>query len=132
MLDGAWTESIAGGGGEERARPITGEGFREWSDSLRQVEDMLDDPELRSRAAGIRDRAREMRRDVRRHSAEPQWSEIEEMIASPLRQLRTDVAAELLRRSAERSAVVPIDRDPVPDEFTEAVRKYYEQLGSGH
>jgi hypothetical protein len=26
---------------------------------------------------------------------------------------------------------VPIDRDPVPPQFTEGVRRYYERLGSG-
>ena len=91
---------------------------------------MLEDPEMRSRAAGIRDRARELRREFTRHSREPQWSELEEMLATPLRELQQDVRAELLRRSAERNAIVPMDRDPVPDEFTDAVRKYYEQLGT--
>ena len=43
------------------AGPIAGEGFREWSDRLREVEEMLDDPELRSEVARIRDRARGMR-----------------------------------------------------------------------
>lgn len=128
LLDGNWTDSL---GGEDQPRPITGEGFREWAEQLRQVEDMLQDPELRSRAAGIRDRARELRREVTRHSKEPQWSEIEDMLAEPLRQLRIDVNAELLRRSAERNAVVPMDRDPVPEQFSEAVRKYYEQVGAG-
>ena len=46
-------------------------------------------------------------------------------------QLRQQVAEELLRRTAERNAVVPIDRDPVPDVYAEQVRRYYEQLGSG-
>ena len=53
------------------------------------------------------------------------------MIAQPLRELKRDVTEELMRRSAESQAPVPIDRDPVPAEFTEAVRKYYESLGSG-
>ena len=42
------------------------------------------------------------------------------------------VAEELLRRSAERQELVPIDRDPVPQEFTDRVRLYYEQLGIGN
>ena len=28
-------------------------------------------------------------------------------------------------------ALVPIDRDPVPPQFAEGVRRYYERLGSG-
>ena len=116
---------------DPRRDPLTGDGFREWSDRLRDVEEIVDDPELRSRAARVRDRAREVRRELRRHAREPQWPLVEELIAEPLRTLRRDVAEELMRRSAERNAIVPIDRDPVPDRFSEAVRLYYERLGSG-
>lgn len=111
--------------------PITGDGYQDWSDRLRDVEEMVEDSELRSQAARIRDRAREARIDFRRHSKDPQWSSIEEMIAQPLRELKRNVAEELLRRSAEKHAPVLIDRDPVPAEFTEPLRKYYESLGSG-
>lgn len=117
--------------GDPTGDPLTGEGYREWSDRLRDVEEMVDDPELRSDAARIRDRAREMRRELRRHSRQPQWPAVEELIATPLRELRREVAEELMRRSAERNATVPIDRDPVPDRFSEAVRLYYERLGAG-
>ena len=92
---------------------------------------MVDDPEMRSQAARIRDRARELRREMRRHAKEPQWPLVEELIAKPLRELRRDVAEELMRRSAERNANVPIDRDPVPEQFSDAVRLYYERLGAG-
>ena len=53
------------------------------------------------------------------------------MIATPLRELKQRVSEELLRRSAEKNAPVPIDRDPVPAEYADAVRLYYESLGSG-
>jgi hypothetical protein len=92
---------------------------------------MVDDPQLRSEAAQIRDRAREVRIDYRRHSKEPQWGLVEKMIARPLRELKQRVSEELLRRSAEKHAPVPIDRDPVPVEYADAVRQYYESLGSG-
>ncbi len=111
--------------------PIAGDGFREWSDQLRDVEEMVEDPELRTRASQIRDRARQVRTDLLRHSKAPQWNLIEEMIADPLRELQRDVQEEYMRRSAEKNAQVPVDRDPVPSQFTEAVRKYYENLGSG-
>lgn len=92
---------------------------------------MVEDPQLRSEAAQIRDRAREVRRDFRRQSKEPQWELVDKMIATPLRELKQRVSEELLRRSAEKHAPVPIDRDPVPVEFAEAVRQYYESLGRG-
>lgn len=119
------------GGAAGFSSPITGEGYREWSDRLRDVEQMIDDPRLRSEANRIRERARETRSEFRRNSKQPQWDGIEEQIAKPLRELTRSVAEELLRRSADRHAIVPIDRDPVPERYSEAVRRYYERLGSG-
>ena len=92
---------------------------------------MVADPELRSDAAQIRDRAREVRRESRRQSQPPQWDLVEEMIATPLRELKKRVSEELMRRSAERNAVVPLEREPVPDQYRDAIRDYYERLGSG-
>ncbi|TWT48188.1 hypothetical protein Pla22_51890 [Rubripirellula amarantea] len=111
------------------ASPVTGDGFREFSDSLRDVEEMVDRPELKSRAAQIRDRTREMRVDYRRNSKAPSTDKMEELIATPLRELRRDVAEELMRRSAERNAMVPIDRDPVPNQFNRSLEVYYKRLG---
>ena len=56
---------------------------------------------------------------------------MEDLIAKPLRELKRDVQEELIRRSAEKNAAVPIDRDPVPIEYAGAVERYYESLGSG-
>ncbi|MEL6105807.1 MAG: hypothetical protein AAFU85_07220, partial [Planctomycetota bacterium] len=120
-------ENLSQGGGS--IGPIRGD-FREWSDRMRDVEEMVGDARLRARAGAIRDRARQMRIDVKRHGKEPQWELVEEMVAEPLRELQRDVRAELLRRSASKNALVPIDRDPVPAEFTDAVKRYYENLGS--
>ena len=119
------------GGGAGFSSPLTGEGYRQWSDRLRDVEQMVGDPRLRSEANRIRERARETRSKLRRNSKQPQWDGIEEQIAKPLRELTRSVAEELLRRSADRHAIVPIDRDPVPERYSEAVRRYYESLGSG-
>ena len=55
--------------------PITGEGFRQWSDRMRDVEELLDDPELRAEAARIRDRVRGAREEFKRHSKEPDWNQ---------------------------------------------------------
>ncbi|MCC9601648.1 hypothetical protein LOC67_13905 [Stieleria sp. JC731] len=109
--------------------PLTGD-FREWSDRMRDVEEMVDDPELRAQATTIRDRVRQMRAEMKRHGEAPQWNLVEDMIAQPLRELEKEVRAELLRRTAGKNELVPIDRDPVPAEFADAVRRYYENLGS--
>jgi len=110
--------------------PITGEGFREWSDRLRDVEEMVDDPDLRAETARIRERARMFRADLKRHSAEPQWDVLREQVAQPLVELEGRVAEELLRRTS-KNALVPLDRDPVPPQYSEKTRRYYERLGSG-
>ena len=39
--------------------------------------------------------------------------------------------AEEVRKRDTPDALVPIDRDPVPPEFVDGVRRYYERLGSG-
>src|SRR5207245_100830 len=59
------------GGGGAPGGPITGEGFRQWSDRMRDVEELLEDPQLRAEAARIRDRARGAREEFKRHSKVP-------------------------------------------------------------
>lgn len=127
---GSFLDQFGGsdGGGDFLAGPITGTDYPQWADRLRDVEEMLDVPELRAEAARIRDRARNVRQDLKRHSVEPRWDLVELEIAGPLVELRNRVAEELARREA-REAVVPIDRDPVPTRYSELVRRYYEQLG---
>ncbi len=115
-------------GGGTWGGPITGVEYSQWSDRLRNVEEMLDVPELRAEAARIRDRVRAVRLDVKRHSREPQWDLVQMEIAGPLLQLRTRVSEELARRES-KEALVPIDRDPVPTRYSELVRRYYEELG---
>ena len=118
-------------GGDPRSfAPLAGEDFREWSDRLRDVEEMVDDPDLRAEAARIRGRAREIRAESKRHSAEPNWELVQQQVAGPLVELRDRVAEELLRRTSKK-ALVPLDRDPVPPQYSEKTRRYYERLGSG-
>jgi len=121
QFDGEETGSFAGG-------PITGAEYSQWSDRLRDVEEMLDVPELRAEAARIRDRMRSVRQDVKRHAKEPQWGLVKLEIAAPLVELRSRIHEELARRES-KDALVPIDRDPVPTRYSELVRRYYEQLG---
>ena len=109
--------------------PLTGDDFLEWSDRIRDVEELVRDPDLRAEAARIREAAREMRVEFKRHSKEPQWPLVKKMIAEPLDQLQQKITEELLRKSAERNQIIPIDRDPVPNQFRRKLDKYYESLG---
>ncbi len=112
------------------AGPIREQGFREWFDRMRATEDLIDDPQLRAEAARIRERARAAREEFKRHAKEPDWKQLQEMVVRPLNELRDRVAEEVRRRESP-DALVPIDRDPVPPEFADGVRRYYERLGGG-
>ena len=99
-------------------------------DQLRDVEEMLEDADLRGEAARIRDRARGVRIDYKRHSKDPNWDLVRTSIYGPLLELHQKVAEEILRRSGD-DVVAPLDRDPVPVEYEDQVEKYYERLGIG-
>ena len=127
---GSFLDQLGGNdnGGGFAGGPITGAEYTQWTDRLRDVEEMLDVPELRADAARIRDRMRNVRQDLKRHSREPQWDLVRMEISAPLVELQVRVAEELARRES-KEALVPIDRDPVPTRYSELVRRYYEQLG---
>lgn len=120
----------AGGQGGSRNGPIREDGFREWFDRLRATEDLIDDPAMRAEAARLRERVRAAREEFKRHAKEPDWKRLRETVADPLVELRNRVAEEVRRRESP-DALVPIDRDPVPPDFADRVRRYYERLGSG-
>lgn len=97
---------------------------------MRDVEELLTDPELRAESSKIRDRVRGAREEFKRHSKEPDWAKLRGLVADPIRQLRDRINEEVRRRESP-DGLVPIDRDPVPPQFAEGVRRYYERLGSG-
>src|SRR5262249_50756471 len=72
----------------ELAAPLTGNNFLDWSDRLRDVEEMVDDPERLAEAARIRDRARALRAEFKRHSVAPNWDLVKVKVATPLAELR--------------------------------------------
>ena len=89
---------------------------------------MLEDPELRNRVAQVRDRAKSMRAEFKRHGTEPQWDLVKSQLLNEMQSLQQRITQELARRESDR-AMVPIDREPVPEEFDSLVQKYYELLG---
>jgi len=108
--------------------PITGPGFAQWSDRLREVEEMVELPWVRDELARARERARQLRREFRRDLKKPDWAVVKLEVLHPLVEVRKEIADELARR-APADRLVPIDRDPVPARYAEAVRRYYEELG---
>ncbi|MCB1207589.1 MAG: hypothetical protein KDN18_25280, partial [Verrucomicrobiae bacterium] len=115
---------------ERRPGPITGEDYEQWADRLGNLEEMLPDEELRNSVARVRDDARAMRIDFRRDDLPPGADSINQRITEPLIELRQRVSEELAKLNRE-NPVAPIDRDPVPSEFRDLVRRYYEELGAG-
>jgi hypothetical protein len=111
--------------------PFTGRDYTQWSDRLRDVEEMLTERDLRDEAARIRDRARSIRAEFTRHGKEPQWDLVRQQITDPLTELRKHISDKLAQLQSDE-ALVPIDRDPVPGRFAELVRRYYENLGGGN
>jgi hypothetical protein len=116
------------GGGGYAGGPLTGENFVDWSDRLRDVEEMVDDPALRNEVAKARERARLMRQDYKRDAKKPDWAVVQLQVMKPLIEVRDRIADELARRE-NSDALVPIDRDPVPTRYSDLVRRYYEELG---
>jgi hypothetical protein len=117
-------------GGTGPRGPFTDERYREWSDRLRDVEDMLPQRDLRDELARVWDQAQAIRAEFKRHGKEPQWDLLRTQVIDPLTELRQRVSERLAQLQSDE-AIVPIDRDPVPDRFTELVRTYFENLGQG-
>jgi hypothetical protein len=125
----------AGGGGIEGGGrydgPLTGSQYGQWVDRLRDVEEMIDDPDLRNQVARVREEARTLRRQFGTDKKPPQWDLVQMKIVSPMRSLQSRLSEELARRQGTES-LAPVDRDPVPSKFSELVNKYYEELGRGN
>jgi hypothetical protein len=109
---------------------FTGAGYDQWSDRLRNVEELLNNPELRNEAAKVLDRARELRINLKRSNEAPQVAVLNQRITQPLIELRDRVAEELSKKDAGKN-LAPVDRDPVPAEFRDLVKRYYKELGAG-
>jgi hypothetical protein len=122
------SRGLGSGGGGEEAGPLTGEDFAGWADRLRNVEEMVDNPGIRTEVARVREIAKGVRAEFKRHSVTPNWELVQTKISTPLAELRNRLTEELARRES-RENLVPIDRDPVPPKYAEKVRRYYEELG---
>lgn len=127
LMDGGRESNGGAGGNNAPARPLTGEDFGEWSDQLRDIEEMLEDPELRNRVAQVRDRARAMRAEFKRHGEMPQWDLVKSQLLGEMQVLQQRINQEVMKLESDR-AMVPIDREPVPEEFDSLVQRYYELL----
>jgi len=119
-------DRAAGGTG---GGPITGNNYAAWAQQLRDVESVLDSPDLRNQLATVRDRVGAYRTAYRNGRRIPPPQAVRDQLLLPLGQVQVWVNEELARQQNSES-LVPLDRDPVPENYSELVRKYYEKLGS--
>jgi hypothetical protein len=95
---------------------------------LREIEEIVDFPDLRNDIAAARERARLLRQTYKNDRKKPDWAVVRVQVIDPLAQVRDRIADELARRQSSDN-LVPIDRDPVPTRYSDLVRRYYEELG---
>jgi hypothetical protein len=117
-----------GSGNTRGGSAITGGGYEEWRDRLADLEAVVTDPEAQSAVARARRAGIEMRKDFKRHSKEPDQARIENEILRPLAEAATELDVRL-REIDREDPLAPVGRDPVPDRYTEIVRRYFEELG---
>ena len=115
-------------GGSGWRGPITGGGYIDWTERLRDVEQALDSQDVRNQLATVRERVAVYRRYFRESGRAPTKEELRNKVLEPLTLARNWVGQELSRAQNERS-LVPLDRDPVQEKYSDLVRKYYEKLG---
>ena len=108
--------------------PLIDDNYVQWTDGLRDVEEMVDVPDVSTEVARIRERARTLHLEYKREGKRPDWAVITTQISTPLAEVRARVDEELLKRQS-KDALVPLDRDPVPPKYSDQVKRYYEQLG---
>jgi hypothetical protein len=121
-----------GEGGDSRTSrggiAISGDGYEKWRDRLADLEAVVTDPDAQSAVARARKAGQEMRRDFKRHSKEPDPARIQDEILKPLAEAAKELDARL-RDLDREDPLAPVGRDPVPDRYSEIVRRYFEELG---
>ncbi|MGL4400141.1 MAG: hypothetical protein ACRCXD_09760, partial [Luteolibacter sp.] len=107
---------------------VTQSGYETWRDRLADLEAIVTDPNAQSALARARQAGIEMRKDFKRHAKEPDSERIQIEILNPLAEAATQLDARL-RDLDRENPLAPVGRDPVPDRYTEVVRRYFEELG---
>jgi hypothetical protein len=108
--------------------PLTGLDYRDWENRLREVEEVIEIPELRNQVSEVRQSARDIRRENKENGKPPKWDLVDMQILRPMTELNKRLEQELSLRQPKRE-LVPVDHDPVPEQYSELVRRYYERLG---
>ena len=108
--------------------PLTGLDFRDGEDRLREVEEVIEIPELRNQVSEVRQSARDIRRENKENGKPPKWDLVDMQILRPMTEINKRLEEELSLRQPKRE-LIPVDHEPVPAQYSELVRRYYERLG---
>ena len=108
--------------------PLTGLDFRDWEDRLREVEEVIEIPELRNQVSEVRQSARDIRRENKENGKPPMWDLVDMQILRPMTEINKRLERRLSLRQPKRE-LIPVDHEPVPAQYSELVRRYYERLG---
>jgi len=133
QLGGGGNSGGASGGARGlggRSGPVTGSDYSSWTGRLRDVEQVLDAPEMRNQLATVRERVAALRAEFRRNGQKPDPQTVQNKVLQPLTEVRAWLRDELARRQ-DANSLVPLDHDPVPEHYSDLVRQYYEKLGGG-
>jgi len=87
---------------------------------------------MRDSASGVKDDVKDMLRDMKRDGKLPTSENIKNYVINPLGELSEKLEEELARLGDDDKKLVPIDKDPVPEAYSDLVKKYYEELGKGN
>ena len=117
-------------GGVGRNGPVTGNEYASWAERLRDVEQVLDAADMRNQLAAARERVGAMRAEFQRTGKKPDPQTVRTQVLAPMTDVRAWLREELARRENANS-LVPLDHDPVPENYSDLVRQYYEKLGGG-
>ena len=71
-----------------------------------------------------------MRSAWRRYGSRPGAQAVRENVLAPMSEVSVRIR-EHLSRLQNANTLAPLDHDPVPENYSELVRKYYEKLGGG-
>jgi len=126
---GSFLDQIKQQNQPQRPGPITG-GGENWTDQLRDVEETVEVPGVAEKVSKAREQIRSLSKEYKRHSKKPQWDLVEKQVLNPIKEAREHILEELARRD-DQPTLAPIDRDPSPNRFIDAVKRYTEQLGRG-
>jgi len=123
----SWESSAGEDPGEDMRRFVTGD-YRQWLDTMRDVEDLLPGDHIgRPRLNALRREVERLRKEYRRRDLEPEYELFLDHVSEPLNQLIETLTLDVARLREER-AFVWIDDGSVPDRYRKKVADYFEAL----